>query len=340
MSLKIKRLKFKGMVWSFLTSLYTEMGALTRKNLRWGVLFARIPLDEPHTMKLADTDLNKRDREWVERVLQPGEELLVVCKPQARLWRSEYTSGAPFAVVWIGGVALFTWGMGRHVLEEVAENPKILLLVLFMLPFWLMSLCFMMAPWRNRTVARRTLYLLTNRRAVVLKPTFLLMPNQVDYPMGPDMIRDIVVRADGSGDVVLGYETHCTRHGTHYEPMGFMRVPHVEQVAALLRKHMPAAPPLPEPGVAGAGSRPFELSGDDDRPVEFPNVLQVIVGCVFIFFGAAGVVQGVQYIQSGAGGDWLMVILNVGFPGLFAAVGCRAVWSWVSDFRAYLRKKR
>lgn len=291
-------------------------------------------------MKLADTDLNKRDREWVERVLQPGEELLVVCKPQARLWRSEYTSGAPFAVVWIGMVALFTWGMGRHVLEEVSENPKVLLLVLFMLPFWLVSLCFMMAPWRNRTVARRTLYLLTNRRAVVLKPTFLLTPNQVDYPMGPDMIRDIVVRADGSGDVVLGYETHCTKHGTHYEPMGFMRVPYVEQVAALLRKHMPAAPPLPEPGAAGGASRPFELSSDDDRPVEFPNVLQVIVGCVFVFFGAAGAVQGVQHIQSGAGGDWLMVILNVGFPGLFAVVGCRAVWSWVSDFRAYLRKKR
>lgn len=303
------------------------------------ILFDRMTPDELQTMKLGDMDLNKRDREWVERVLQPGEELLMVCKPQARLWRSEYAYGALFAAVWIGMVALFTRFVVPTVLDEVAENPKVLFLLLFMLPFWLVSLGVMMAPWRNRTVARRTLYLLTNRRAVVLKPTFLLIPTQADYPMESDMIRDIVVRADGSGDVVLGYVTHSTRNGTYDEPMGFMRVPHVERVAALLRKHMPAAPPLPEPG-AGGGSRPFELSSDDDRPVEFPNVLQVIVGCVFVFFGTTVVVQGVQHIQSGAGGDWLMVILNVGFPGLFAAVGCRAVWSWVSDFRAYLRKKR
>ncbi len=290
-------------------------------------------------MRLTDTDLNVSEREWVERVLQPEEELLLVCKPQARLWRAEYVGGALFAIVWVGIVGMFTVAAVPHVLSQVLEKPAGLLLLLFLLPFWLVSAAFVMSPWRNRTVEQRTLYLVTNRRAVVLAPSFFrLRPTQKDYPLVPDMIREVKERADGSGDVVLDYEERSTKHGSYMEPVGFLRVPQVSRVAAILREQMPKPPPVEEL-IRGVGE-PFTLS-DEAPPAEFPNVLTLLVGGFFMFIGGSQIVSNVEPMLAGVEPMWWgTVIFGIGWPLLFFCVGGTAVLQWYRDFRKYRRSKR
>ena len=315
---------------------------LQAKKLESYVCFDRMTVEVTDSMKLTDTELALCDREWVERVLQPGEEVLMVCKPQARLWRSEYSDGALFAIVWIAAVCGFSIVLVPHVLAEAFEKPAGLLVLLFMLPFWLVSAVFISLPWLNRAVARRTIYLLTNRRAVVLAPNYLMRPTQTDYPLVPDMIQDVRVRPDGSGDVVLGYEECNTRHGTHLEPKGFMRVPQVQQVSAIVREYMPEPPPMPPPAApemwvpASAGG----CGADDAPPAEFPNVLTLIVGGLFFVGGSVAVVKSVQQVLNGQLYGWVMTIINVGFPALFAWAGWQAMGDWVQRFKEYRRRRR
>ena len=292
-------------------------------------------------MRLTDTDLSVRDREWVERVVQPDEELLLVCKPLARLWRPEYSDGLVFAIFWVSGVGIFTYLLLLYVLPELFESPMLFLVLLFMLPFWLVSLAFITTPWMNRTVAQRTVYLVTSKRAIVLAPTaFFLSPTQKDYPLVPDMIREVKSRPDGSGDVVLNYEEYTTKHGTHWEPVGFMRVPQVAPVVDVLRELMPSSPPPSPVQVQSGEQKPFVLS-DEERPVEFPNLLTLLVGCFFMLIGGSQVVSNWQTMcMDGHEAWWGSVLFGLAWPMLFAFVGCRAALQWCREYKEYRRSKR
>lgn len=291
-------------------------------------------------MKLTDTDLSLRDREWVESVLAVDEELRLVCKPQVRLWRWEYLPVALFAFVWISAVCAFTVSAVPPALEDVWDKPGHLLILLFMLPFWLVSLCFILSPWRLRTVGARTMYLMTNRRALVLAPSlFLLHPTQKEYPLEGGLIREVREAADGSGDVVLDYEERHSKNGVYYVPVGFMHVPQVRRVEEVMRdvllEEMKA--PLPtEPAEDAA-----ETSADEEQEkAPFPNIFLLIVGGVFLIVGGYQVYEVVHHVWSGQPAHWLAVSVMVGIGVLFGYGGGRAVWQWIRDVVKFCRRKR
>lgn len=291
-------------------------------------------------MKLTDTDLSLRDREWVESVLAVDEELRLVCKPQVRLWRWEYLPVALFAFVWISAVCAFTVSAVPRALEDVWDKPGHLLILLFMLPFWLVSLCFILSPWRLRTVGARTMYLMTNRRALVLAPTlFRLRPSLKEYPLEGGLIREVREAADGSGDVVLDYEERRSKNGVYYVPVGFMHVPQVRRVEEVMRdvllEEMKA--PLPtEPAEDAA-----ETSADEEQEkAPFPNIVLLIVGGVFLIVGGYQVYEVVHHVWSGQPAHWLAVSVMAGIGVLFGYGGGRAVWQWIRDVVKFCRRKR
>ena len=196
-------------------------------------------------MKLSDTNLSVQDREWVERELPPGEELLLVCKPATSLWKPGYAYRMFFATLWnaflfgILGSLIIT----HTTLEKIIEKPAFLLLFLGLLPFYLIGIGFIISPWWERENDRRTVYALTNQRAIVLRPSMLRRRRTCrSFPLAHDLIKEVREYRHGRGDIIMGHEEHHGRHGIQLIPQGFLFVDHVYELAALIRPHLPDAP--------------------------------------------------------------------------------------------------
>lgn len=194
---------------------------------------------------MSDTDLSREDREWVERRLAPDEEVLLVCKPATSLWKPGYAYRMFFATLWNGFLfgILGTLIVTHTTLEKLVEKPGILLLLVFMLPFYLIGIAFIISPWWERENDRRTVYVFTSRRAMVLRPsTFRRRPICRSFPLEHDLIKEVRRYRKGRGDIVMRYYEHHGRHGTQLLPLGFLFVEKVDEVEASIRPHLPAAP--------------------------------------------------------------------------------------------------
>ena len=283
-------------------------------------------------MKLSDLDLDVRDREWVERVVRADEDLLLVCKPQARLWRAEYVPLVIFSVLWLGVLSGITGVAVPQVIEQVAERPAGLIVILFLLLFWGIGLGLLSSPWRLREVERRSVYLLTSKRAVVLCPTvFRFRPTEQEYPLQPGMLKEVKEERDGSGNLVFDYAVRHTKNGVHYEPKGFLHVPQVRRVEAALRELL---------GDECSPSAAESAGADEESVTEFPNIGTLLVGGFFMLVGGSQTYDSVEkMMQDTQPFDWWFFLLAVGWPLMFAIVGFCAARQWVRQFIKY-RKNR
>jgi len=287
-------------------------------------------------VKLTYTELDVRDREWVERVLPPDDELLLVCKPRPSLWRKEYIPTAFVTVLWLGMVATISFLVVREIFIEGMAHPGLLLFLLFLVPFWVVGYGLVSSPWRERERDRRTIYLLTNRRVLLLRPSdFRLLPVEFEYVLKPGMILDVTEKRDGSGSIVLEYVERSTRNGVHLIPRGFLHVPQVRRVEEILRQQIAAEyPELPAEDPESEKSAPFVA------PEPFPSVISPVVGAVFIGAGVRNVCEGVTGLQQVTDG-WLMTALVVVVAPLFILfMGAGLVWAWCRRMLKYLRKRR
>ena len=284
-------------------------------------------------MKLSDLDLDVRDREWIERVRQADEDLLLVCKPQVRLWRREYVFVTIFSVLWVAGIGCISGFAVPQILEQVSEKPEGLFVLLFFLPFWVIGLGLLRSPWRLRAVDARTVYLLTSKRAVVLRPSeFRFRPTQKDYPLQQGLVKEVKEKRDGSGNIILDYEVRHTKNGLHYVPTGFLYVPQVRRVEAALRELVgePCTPPAEDGAEA-----------EEAQAAEFPNVGTLLVGCFFMLVSGAKVYAAVEELmQYNQPPDWLFTLFAVGWPLLFFCVGFVAARQWVRQFIEYRKNRR
>lgn len=227
-------------------------------------------------MKLNDTDFSLQDRERVERELDSNEELLLACKPALSLWKPGYAYRMFFAAV-SNGFLFGSLGMlfiNHHItLEKIIEKPAIQLLFLGMLPFYLIGIGFIVSPWWERENDRQTVYVLTNRRALMLRPsTFRRQPTCRQFPLSFDMIKEVKEHRNGRGDIILEYDEHHGKNGVSLMPVGFLFVENVRSWESCIRRHLPAAPP----------SATIEKGSDDSsqRPA-LGYVLLVIVTLLF-----------------------------------------------------------
>lgn len=287
-------------------------------------------------VKLTYTELDVRDREWVERVLPPDDELLLVCKPRPCLWRWEYTPMIAVALLWLGVVGTVSFFVVRELLFRLTEKPELLLLLLFLTPFWVVGLGLVRRPWRERERDRRTIYLLTNRRVLLLRPSyFRFMPVEFEYVLKPGMILDVKENRDGSGSIVLEYVERSTRNGVHYIPRGFLHVPQVRRVEELLRQSIATeCSELVGETEEGGGGAP------SSEPEAFPSVLQPVVGVVFAGLGGVNVCRGVSELLQTSEGRLMTALVVVVAPLFISCIGAWQVWMWYRRLRRYLRQRR
>lgn len=201
----------------------------------------------PDNIKLSDTELPLQDRAWVEQELSPGESLLLVGKPATSLWKPGYAYRMFFATLWNGFLFGLIGGMVVTHLDAAEFLEHLLplsLLFVFLLPFYLIGIGFIISPWWERENDRRTVYVLTTQRALVLRPsTFLRRPTCRQFPLADDMIKEVREHRNGRGDIILGYDEHHGKRGVSLLPVGFLYVENVRSWESRMRRHLPAAPP-------------------------------------------------------------------------------------------------
>lgn len=250
-------------------------------------------------MKLSDTELPVQDREWVERELAADERLLLVRKPMIRLWKPGYAYRMFFAVLWNGALTLAYLGMASHWHDE-ADRLPLLVCSIILLPFVLVGVGLLISPWWERELDRRTVYVLTDKRALVLRPSTIRRRSVVrSYPLAHDLIKEVREYGRGCGDIVM---QQLWTHGAPCIPLGFLFVQNVRELEYAIHTHLPDAPPkLPEPETA---------------PSERPALWSLLPALVILFFAARALIARLNlaadpelFKDSNEGGQSLAVIL-------------------------------
>lgn len=175
-------------------------------------------------MKLSDTDLTLPDRQMVENNLMQQEELLWVGKPVPRLFSASNLGAFIFSLPWLAFISFWSFMAAQTSLVFAA----------FSIPFWCVGIGLFSSPWWGLRRQKRTVLVITDRRAMELYPGFFGAQKSHVWPLESGMVKSCTMRKDGCGDLVLGYEVRHGKHGTHSVAQGFMNVPEVRRVEQFL----------------------------------------------------------------------------------------------------------
>lgn len=250
-------------------------------------------------MKLCDTELPVQDREWVERELAADERLLLVRKPMIRLWKPGYAYRMFFAVLWNGALTLAYLGMASHWHDE-ADRLPLLVCSIILLPFVLVGVGLLISPWWERELDRRTVYVLTDKRALVLRPSTIRRRSVVrSYPLAHDLIKEVREYGRGCGDIVM---QQFWTHGGQCIPLGFLFVENVRELEYAIHTHLPDAPP--------------KLQVPETAPAERPTIWSLLPALIILFFAAKGLIERLEQLsdpevfkESNVGGQSTAAIL-------------------------------
>jgi hypothetical protein len=163
----------------------------------------------------------------VQSQLDAGEQLLWYGQPIARrtirsampivLFGIMWTA---FALFWMAGAAGFRFPDFSRLSES--------LFALFGLPFVLIGLGLLASPYFVYKKAKRTVYAITNRRAIVIvSGKFKFIQSYSGKDIGTISRSE---RADGTGDIFFGEEAGEKRT----KPVGFLAIPDVRRVERIL----------------------------------------------------------------------------------------------------------
>ena len=177
----------------------------------------------------------------IDKILKPGETVELVVYPQWRLLSQANIISVLAAVVWLGII-----GKLSAVMFSLEKNGEWWTLFLLLVPFWVVGIGMAVSPFWRRKRVDNTLYVVTNRRAIVGQPSpFLLQPETRTWYLEPGLVKSVYAQAAGCGDIVFDYRKVRTKHGWRDEPEGFLSVPEPDRVHRLLQELIEAASAQP-----------------------------------------------------------------------------------------------
>ncbi len=171
------------------------------------------------------SDVSLREREELEQALLKGEDIFWAVKPVPAYWGEGSAALAVFATIWLSFIAFWTFGaLGMPTSAEDLANIKgeQIPFALFSIPFWLVGLGLASAPWWRKRKLESTVYVLTNKRALIVERGLFSWSSHV-YPLEEDMLISRTARKGGLGDLILEID-HSSNPPTK---RGFMSVPDV-----------------------------------------------------------------------------------------------------------------
>jgi hypothetical protein len=184
-------------------------------------------------------DVDPMLRPFVESELLAGEQLVWAAQPVPRGVTAGNVAIILFAIPWTAFAIFWTTMAFVGTRAETGHNgfgAMSLCFPLFGVPFILIGLAMFASPLFVRRSLKRTVYAITNRRALVFSPTFVSGRRVQSFEPERLTSMERIERRDGSGDLI--FEQFITRRGsgTQTTRRGFMSVPRVREVEETLRK--------------------------------------------------------------------------------------------------------
>ena len=178
-------------------------------------------------MSLLDWGLSARELSHARQVLRDDEPVVLVLRPQ------EAPAGE---LRWMTLCFLCIFVLVVAHLQLKGEHPLSFLAgVLLCTP----GCCILANRWRKLYCRRRTFYMLTRQRALVMEAT-LRGYNPCSYPLHEGMVETVAVRGDGSGNIVFGerkgWYIDDSRVIDVVHQLGFMDIPQVKYVQRVLEQ--------------------------------------------------------------------------------------------------------
>lgn len=251
-------------------------------------------------MSLSEWGLNNRDAERLQQVLQDDERVVMVAKPRVSMPLSEVIFNTLPGWVLAAFLGAGAYMFGQHWWVVVALSS----------PFWLVSLIMISVPLRYRLRMSRTLYVLTDKRAVVFEQLSLWRRRCVCWPLFPGLVKKVTKDARDLGSLIFDYELRWKfGRKVQREPMrvGFLTVPQPERVRQILEEQVAAIPAeqapfayrppvlkTPAPKLDAWGTPLAEQPWDKKNDRRF----FLIFGAAFVFFGLLGLGQGVLRLHT------------------------------------------
>ncbi|MEM8932517.1 MAG: hypothetical protein AAGE94_15145 [Acidobacteriota bacterium] len=163
-------------------------------------------------------DLSPEWRVLIERELETGEHLDWVDRPIPRYFTARSTSLFLFAIPWTG-FSLF-WIAGAAGFEMPDFSRGAAFFPLFGLPFVLVGLAMLGSPLWTRYKSGRTLYVITDRRAIVFEGG----GSTTIRSFRPDALRAMYrkEKRGGIGDVI--FEEAAADDDRQRPPLGFLHI--------------------------------------------------------------------------------------------------------------------
>jgi hypothetical protein len=192
----------------------------------------------------------------VESELAEGERLVWVGQPLPGLYRRRsiplvfigiFFLG--FSLLWLaltGGVALVAGGAAGQAdpAAGVGVGGFMGCFALFGLLPLAMGIGMVTSPLWMGSMARKTVYALTDRRAIIFEPQLFRTVQVRSYTAAGLGAMSRVERGDGSGDLVFEeYTTRGSNNTTSTTRRGFLAIANVHQVEGLVRKTLLGPPP-------------------------------------------------------------------------------------------------
>jgi hypothetical protein len=170
-------------------------------------------------------DISEELRRRVETEPSSGERITWMAQPLPGRYARMSLPTVVFGIVWTA-MALFV----AKVKSGFPGNS-----VLVDVPFILIGCAAMLSPFYMMRKSRRTIYVLTNHRALVC--AFGQFRKQV-RSFAPERLAELERKqqADGSGDLVFRQDLHIDSEGSRFfKEVGFLGVRNVKQVETMVR---------------------------------------------------------------------------------------------------------
>lgn len=184
------------------------------------------------TCKLLLDDLHPDVRQVLESALYDEEELLWFAQPVCRLGCLRTVSRLFLTVanfLTLGCIALMCVRIPEP-FESKRYNWIILLVILVVFALAIGLLC--------RAIHQRvskTLYVLTNSRALVVAPPLMSSPQAICYPLNERLIQKVIIRKD-DGDIIFEENRMLTMYSYVAERRGFLNCPNAKDVTERIRQ--------------------------------------------------------------------------------------------------------
>lgn len=175
--------------------------------------------------KLTQQLQNKLDSE-----LEPGEKTLWIGQPIAKKLAISTIPLMLFAIPWTGFALFWTVGASGFKTPDF-KNPGFYF-SLFGVPFILIGFVMLLSPLFAIRSARKIVYVLTDRRAIIIRQ---MLKSFEIRSYRPEQLKNVYTREDnnGNGDVIFDDVAASTRN-TRSKVIGFMATRNVNEVKKMV----------------------------------------------------------------------------------------------------------